>query len=120
MDQVDLYETVDGIVQFDEEWRMEQVTPDKAIGWIASAWGHNGRNFYPTKVEKIRQYADLMRKGEWKFHPSARIEILDGKLAGGKHRCHAVLLSGVTIQSFVFYKNRRLKDQLKEQSNGSK
>lgn len=115
MDQLEMYVTVDGIVQFDEHWRMEQVTPDMAMGWIAASWGQNGRQFYPTKVEKIRQYAELMRAGEWKFHPNARIEIRDGILTGGKHRCHAVLLSGVTIPSMVLYKNRRLK----EQSNGS-
>ena len=116
MDQRDLYETVDGIVQFDEWESIEEVTPDTAMAWIAASWGKNGRQFYPTQLEKIQRYAKLMRENKWEHDiQHSRIELKDGVVTGGKHRLHAVLLSGKSIWTRVLRKNRRLK----ETQNGS-
>lgn len=109
MEQTDLYETVDGIVQFDEQESIEEITPDTAMTWIANSWGKNGRQFYPTKIEKIRHYAQLMRENKWEHDiQHSRIELKDGVVTGGKHRLHAVLLSGKPIWSKVLRKNRKI------------
>jgi hypothetical protein len=80
----------------------EEVTPDLAMEWIAASWGKNGRNFVPTQIDKIRKYAELMRAGEWVFEPERdAIVFKNGVVCDGRHRLHAVLLSGCTIKCVI-------------------
>lgn len=83
---------------------VEDVTPLRAMTWIARCWDKysNGRNFYPTKLDKIVAYARSMEAGTWEFRPDgATIDITDGIVTGGRHRLHAVLLSHKTIKCRV-------------------
>lgn len=69
--------------------------------WIAATWVkyQNGRNFYPTEIEKIESYASDMSKGEWVWTPQQDpIDITNGTITGGRHRLHAILLSHKTIR----------------------
>ena len=94
---------------------VEDITPAKAMQLIAGCWERysNGRNFYPTRLEKINQFAHMMRDGLWEYDAkSDPICVTDGLVTGGRHRLHAVLLSHVTIRSNVQYRNT------KEPSNG--
>src|SRR5919108_2883248 len=91
-------------VEYDEERLVEEVTPLRAMELIAHCWERYqaGRNFYPTKLEKILSYAAAMNAGEWKYLPDGDpIVITDGLITGGRHRLHAILLSGKTIRSNV-------------------
>jgi hypothetical protein len=92
-----------------------EVTPLQAMTWIAETWQRypNGRNFYPTKIEKIKRYAEDMRSGKWEYRPDGDpIVVTDGMITGGRHRLHAILLSGQTIKANILTKTR------KDSSNG--
>ena len=97
--------------QYDEYTSHEDITPLKAMEWLVATWQRypNGRNFYPTRLEKIVRYAEEMRQGEWEYREdSDPIVLTDGMVTGGRHRLHAILLSGQTIHSNV--KIKELKD----------
>jgi hypothetical protein len=97
------------LVEYDEVVSVEEITPLQAMELIAQTWERysNGRNFYPTKIEKIKQYAQLMSDGQWEYLPDGQtIDITDGVVTGGRHRLHAVLLSH-TNQKFRI--KRRIK-----------
>jgi hypothetical protein len=93
---------------YTETYEIMEVTPDQAMEWIAAAWQHykSGRNFYPTQIEKIRRYASEMRSGEWQWRADGEaICLKDGVIAEGRHRLHAILLSGKTVKCTVKHKN---------------
>lgn len=97
-------------VDFEETQSVENITPLMAMELIAAAWERyaNGRNFYPTKLEKIIQYASQMTEGKWEFRPDGDpICVTDGMVTGGRHRLHAILLSGKTIKANVKRKTQR-------------
>src|SRR3990167_1664418 len=80
-------------VEYDQTDTVEEVTPQFAMELIAGCWERysNGRNFYPTKLEKINQYAHMMRDGLWEYRSDGDpICITDGLVTGGRHRLHAV------------------------------
>lgn len=86
-------------VAYDETLVSEEVGPEKAMAWIAATWEHyqSGRNFYPTKLEKITRYATAMREGQWEYRPDGDpIVLTDDIITGGRHRLHAILLSHTT------------------------
>jgi len=91
-------------VNYHEVTSVEEITPLKAMELIAACWERyeSGRNFYPTKIEKIKRYAEAMQNGEWEYRPDGDpICITDGLVTGGRHRLHAVLLSNKTIKANV-------------------
>lgn len=95
---------------YTEVYKIEEVTPDRAMEWIATAWQRykSGRNFYPTELSKIRRYAEMMRTGEWRWTPDQdAICIKDGLVVDGRHRLHAILLSGKTVKCTVDYKTKK-------------
>jgi hypothetical protein len=97
-------------VAYDEETRVEEITPLRAMELIAACWERyeNGRNFYPTKIDKIKRYADEMLAGTWEYRPDGDpIVVTDGLITGGRHRLHAVLLSNKTIKANVKYKQTK-------------
>lgn len=98
-------------VAYTEESSAEDVSPETAMTWIAATWERyqSGRNFYPTKLEKIKRYADAMRNGEWEYRPEGDpITLTDGIITGGRHRLHAVLLSGQTIRANISRKTTKV------------
>lgn len=96
------YETGGGSKQrYSESISTVDVTPDMAMEWIAAAWAKypNGRNFYPTQLSKIRQYAESMATGQWEWTPEQPpVVIQDGLVVDGRHRLHAILLSHQTVK----------------------
>lgn len=87
------------VIDYDEALTSEEVSPEQAMAWIAATWERyqSGRNFYPTKLEKITRYAEAMRAGEWEYRPDGDpITLTDGIITGGRHRLHAILLSHTT------------------------
>lgn len=84
---------------YEDQCEARDVGPDQAMAWLAATWAkyENGRNFYPTKLEKIQKYALLMQRDMWTYDPAgASIDITDGIVTGGRHRLHAILLSHTT------------------------
>jgi len=99
-------------VEYDQTDTVEDVTPRRAMELIAGCWERysNGRNFYPTKLDKIMRYARAMESGQWVYDAEGDpISITDGLVTGGRHRLHAVLLSHVTIRSNITYRNTKEK-----------
>lgn len=97
-------------VAYTEESSAEEVSPETAMEWIAATWERyqSGRNFYPTKLEKIKRYAEAMRNGEWEYRADGDpITLTDGIITGGRHRLHAVLLSGQTIRANISRKTTK-------------
>jgi hypothetical protein len=96
--------------EFTEVRVAENVSPLLAMKWIASTWAkyQNGRNFYPTKLEKILAYSELMSSGAWEYRPDGdSIDITDGIVTGGRHRLHAILLSHTTQKMNVLYRTKK-------------
>ena len=96
--------------EFEEELRVEEITPERAMSLIAGCWERyeNGRNFYPTKLDKIMRYAKAMEGGNWVYDVQGDpICITDGLVTGGRHRLHAVLLSHKTITSNVLHRTKK-------------
>ena len=86
-------------VEYDETTSVEEITPLKAMELIAACWERyqSGRNFYPTKIEKIKRYAEAMMAGQWEYRPDGDpVTLTDGLITGGRHRLHAILLSNTT------------------------
>jgi hypothetical protein len=86
-------------VEYDESRTTEDIGPLEAMTLIAACWERysNGRNFYPTKLDKIVRYAEAMTSGLWRWDPEGDpIAITDGLVTGGRHRLHAILLSNTT------------------------
>jgi hypothetical protein len=92
------------LVEYDEVTTVEEITPLVAMELIAACWERyqSGRNFYPTKIEKIKRYAEDMLEGRWEYRPDGDpIVLKDGLVCGGRHRLHAILLSGKSIKTNV-------------------
>ena len=96
--------------EYFEDIVVEEITPLRAMELIAATWERyqNGRNFYPTRIEKIKAYASKMERGEWIYDPEFEpIDITNGTITGGRHRLHAVLLSHTPIKSKVRYRRTK-------------
>lgn len=85
-----------------EEQRMlpmssvHKVTPAIATQWLSTNTANR-----PLSDAAVAKYASAMAKGEWKLNGEPIIFSADGKLMSGQHRLHAVVHSGVTIESLV-------------------
>jgi hypothetical protein len=98
------------LVEYNEVDTVEEITPLVAMELIAACWEQyqSGRNFYPTKIEKIKRYAEDMLEGRWEYRSDGDpIVIKDGLVCGGRHRLHAVLLSGKSIKANVKRKTQK-------------
>lgn len=73
-----------------------ELTPSLAEQWL----GHNlgNRNL---RRQKVQQYAQDMRSGNWQTSGQAIQFDWDGRLIDGQHRCEAVIESGVTVRVLV-------------------
>ena len=87
------------------EWEssrsIENITPLMALEYLASSWGKGDRNLAPTSVEKIEDYASMMKDSLWWNYDEDPIVIKLGMVADGRHRLHAILLSGKTLRCEV-------------------
>lgn len=72
--------------------KTELITPE-----IAQEMLHKNNNNRPINWKKVEEYADLMRKGEWKFHSQGIILDSYGNILTGQKRLWAIIYSGVTI-----------------------
>jgi len=74
----------------------ELITPEKAQDML-----HKNENNRPINWKKVEEYADSMRKGEWKFHSQGIILDPCGNILTGQKRLWAIVYSGVPIHMRV-------------------
>lgn len=87
----------------------EALDPNRGVGQVTLSAAvaaviylrHNKRN-RATSFGKVYDFAEAMRRGEWKFHHQGLAAYPDGTLADGQHRVAAVALSG-TEQRFMMF-----------------
>jgi len=72
------------------------LSPQLAEKWL----GHNLGNRH-LRRQKVQQYAQDMRSGNWQISGQAIQFDWDGRLIDGQHRCEAVIESGVTVRVLV-------------------
>jgi hypothetical protein len=78
----------------------ELVTPMRALDLLTKMAPYQ-RKLDPKKV---RDYAEAMRRGEWKLNPADPLCIdTNGQTANGQHRLHACVEAEVPFQSWVAY-----------------
>jgi hypothetical protein len=75
------------------------VTPEMAARWMAECNIMN-RNL---RVNKVAEYAEAMKAGQWKLNGQGWSFDTDKVLVDGQHRCAAVERSGVTIRTLVVW-----------------
>lgn len=72
------------------------VTPEMATAWLAK----NTRN-RAINADRVKLYAEEMKKGNWLPHHQGVAFYEDGTFADGQHRLCAVVKSGVTVPMVV-------------------
>ena len=70
----------------------ELITPDRAYEILLK-----NKNNRPINWQKVEEYADKMRKGEWALHAQGIILDADDNLITGQKRLWAVIYSGVSV-----------------------
>ncbi len=70
----------------------EMITPGVAQEMLR----HNKSN-RPINWRKVQEYADIMSRGEWRFHAQGIIFDQNGNLLTGQKRLWAVIYSGMSI-----------------------
>ncbi len=68
------------------------LTPELAASWLATS-----RNPHPRK-EKVDIFSSLMQQDRWSIEKGRPIFFRKGVMINGRHRCAAVVASGVTIE----------------------
>ena len=76
--------------------RIVVLTPELAKKLLAA--NKNNRNVSEKNYAKI---ARAMKRGEWELNGEAIKVAKDGTLLDGQHRCHAVVATGVAIETFL-------------------
>jgi hypothetical protein len=76
--------------------RVMDVTPEIAGDWL----GNVSRN-RPIKRHKIAEYAEALRRGEWRLTGETIKRDRHGRLTDGQHRCAAVVETGIAMRSAV-------------------
>jgi len=77
---------------------VETVTPSQAAKYIATVDASKQR---PIKESKIADYAGAMSRGHWMLTHQGIAFDDAGSLCDGQHRMHAVIRSGVPIETLV-------------------
>ncbi len=75
---------------------LERITPEDA-GVLLAANDHN-RNIRPPRVTQL---ANAIRRGEWEVNGQTLKVAANGTLIDGQHRLHAVMESGIPIETLV-------------------
>lgn len=86
--------------------RIEEVTPEMAKAWLL-----NNPENRPIEEGRVREYADKMRRGEWKEKMPGGAPLIvmkEGELINGQHRLMAVVKYGksVRMQVLVYERNK--------------
>ena len=85
---------------------MQEVTPKLAATWLS-----DNPQSRPLDEERVAEYAERMRSGEWNERvkgESLPIEHLDtGRLLNGQHRLAAVVRAGVAVRLRVAVYGRK-------------
>lgn len=76
-----------------------QVTPELAAQWLEK----NHPNNRALREKTVKQYADMMRRGEWQLSPQGVSFTQSGYLIDGQHRLAAVVKSGCTVPMYVTF-----------------
>jgi len=76
------------------------ITPLMAKAWITGSKDFRNRTLNHALV---KSYSETMKSGLWKYNGEPIILDKQGDVINGQHRLHAVVLSGVSIQSLVVY-----------------
>ncbi|MGP1576578.1 MAG: hypothetical protein ACTTH7_03665 [Treponema sp.] len=82
-----------------------EVTPQ-----MAEAWLQNNPENRPINEERVREYEDKMRRGEWEEkHRGGEplIVMKEGELINGQHRLTAVVRNGKSIRMQVMVYERK-------------
>lgn len=77
---------------------VEKITPNKALEYIATVAKEKQRKL---KQRKVDEYATAMGHGHWLLTHQGIAFDDEGSLCDGQHRLHAVVRSGVTIETLV-------------------
>lgn len=80
-------------------YETSQVTPAQAAAWLEKC-NHLNR---PIRWYKVEEYAQMMRDNQWRLNGQGWSFDTDGILVDGQHRAHAVVKSGVTIETLITY-----------------
>lgn len=78
------------MIKFD----MVEMTPGRALEWLER---HNYNNPRPINRNRVKVYAEVMRKGGWKISAEPLQIAHSGRMLNGQHRLSAVVESGVTV-----------------------
>jgi hypothetical protein len=70
----------------------ELITPEKAQEMLT-----RNRNNRPVNWQKVEEYADIMRRGEWKLHAQGLILDGDGNILTGQTRLWAVVYGDTPV-----------------------
>ena len=77
---------------------VESVSPQYAQTLLDT---HNTDNYRKLNINTVRQYADIMRKGDWLTEACTIVIDYNGILTNGQHRLHAVLKAGTAIDMII-------------------
>lgn len=77
-----------------------EVTPDEARHWLGTC-NYANRKLRP---ERVRAYAEQMRRGQWHFAGDPIRFDMDGKLSDGQHRLAAVVAADMPV-TFVIIRD---------------
>lgn len=75
-----------------------KVTPELAQHYLTF-----NRNNWDVVTARIEEYADEMRRGEWKENGDSICFTKNARLIDGQHRLQAIIKSGVTVFMLVVY-----------------
>jgi hypothetical protein len=78
--------------------QLMEVTP-----WLARQWLGQNKGNRPRKIRAIEAYSRDMVAGEWLISGEPIKFATDGRLIDGQNRLHAVILSDVSIKSWVMF-----------------
>lgn len=76
--------------------RLETITPAKALKLLENSAANRG-----ISSPHVKRLASAMLNREWEVNGETFKINKKNKMIDGQHRCHAVIQSGVTIESFV-------------------
>lgn len=79
------------------EARIEKITPNIARLWLDG----NTSNFRSLDKERVKHYADEIKRNRWHLNGASISFAEDGSLSDGQHRLHAVIVADTAIESVV-------------------
>ena len=78
-----------------------RITPDMAKQWLRADAETGHANYRPLDKKLVDRYARDMQKGMWDYNGETIKFNCNGRLVDGQHRLHAIVQSGVSVNSEV-------------------